>query len=587
MFLSGPVANPSKAHDTKFMSRDPPVDEGVMARWTFFTNHLHVLSTLAAQPDLRLREVASKVGISERATHRIVCELVDEGYLTRTRVGSRNHYKVHLKAALRRPEHAGESVGRVIGMLAGHDAPHEQAEPRDRDRPRERDLPPTLTVDAECTETFRELFRTAPVGMVVGDQSGALLAVNPAFCTILERAEDELLGRDFRAITHEDDIAVDETALRELASGVRSEYVREKRYVRPDGSPVWVRLRGAMAIDPDTGARVFVAHVVDISERRRREQALAEAEDRFRSAFDNAPIGMALVAPDGRFIKVNRALCDLTGYSETHLLTRSFQAITHPDDLDADLAHVQDVLADRRRTYQMEKRYYHADGHIIWVTLSVSLVRDAGGEPLYFISQIEDISSRKQRERALETQAARLAVIAATDQLTGLSTRRAWDLAIADRTSHPDEGLERFGIALIDLDALKEINDTRGHHAGDQALVAMASALRTVVRDEDLVARIGGDEFAVLIPSVSAEAMLALTGRILAVLPENLSASAGVATWDGSESPVELQHRADRALYAAKHAGKGRACLAGAQAGGEAGVSDRAATPQAAQLGAD
>jgi len=106
-------------------------------------------------------------------------------------------------------------------------------------------------------------------------------------------------------------------------------------------------------------------------------------------------------------------------------------------------------------------------------------------------------------------------------------------------------------IALIDLDALKEINDTRGHHAGDQALVAMASALRTVVRDEDLVARIGGDEFAVLIPSVSAEAMLALTGRILAVLPENLSASAGVATWDGSESPVELQHRADRALYAA------------------------------------
>jgi PAS domain S-box-containing protein len=538
-----------------------------MARWTFFTNHLHVLSTLAAQPDLRLREVASKVGISERATHRIVCELVDEGYLTRTRVGSRNHYEVHLDAALRRPEQAGESVGRVIGMLAGHDAAREREEPRERDQPRERDLPRAVTVDADCTDTFRELFRTAPVGMVVGDQSGALLAVNPAFCTILERAEDELLGRDFRAITHQDDIAADETALSQLASGARSEYVREKRYVRPDGSAVWVRLRGVMAIDPDTGARVFVAHVVDIGERRRREQALAEAEDRFRSAFDNAPIGMALVAPDGRFIKVNRALCDLTGYSETHLLTRSFQAITHPDDLNADLALVQDVLADRRRTYQMEKRYYHADGHIIWVTLSVSLVRDADGEPLYFISQIEDISSRKQRERALETQAARLAVIAATDQLTGLSTRRAWDLAIADRASRADLGLERF--------------------AGDQALVAMASALRTVVRDEDLVARIGGDEFAVLVPAVSAEAMLGLTERILDALPENLTASAGVATWDGSESPVELQRRADRALYAAKDAGKGRAYLSGAQPGGEASVSDRAATPQGVQLGAD
>jgi diguanylate cyclase (GGDEF)-like protein/PAS domain S-box-containing protein len=566
------------------MSGDPRADEGGMARWTFFTNHLHVLSTLAAQPDLRLREVASKVGISERATHRIVCELADEGYLTRTRIGSRNHYEVHLDAALRRPEHAGDSVGRVIGMLAGHDTPQE------RDQPRERDLPPTMTVDADCsssTETFRELFRTAPAGMVVADPSGAVLAVNPAFCTIVERDEAELLGRDFRAITHPDDVAADESALSELASGARSEYAREKRYVRRDRSPVWVKLRGTVAIDPETGARVFVAHVVDISEHRRRDQALAEAEDRFRSAFDNAPIGMALVSPDGRFIKVNRALCDLTGYSETDLLIRTFQAITHADDLDADLAHVQDVLADRRRSYQMEKRYYHADGHIIWVTLSVSLVRDADGEPLYFISQIEDISKRKRRERALETQAARLAVIAATDQLTGLSTRRTWDLAIADRTSRPDLDLERFGIALIDLDELKAINDTRGHHVGDQALVAMASALRTVVRDEDLVARIGGDEFAVLIPSVSAEAMLALTERILAALPENLSASAGVATWDGFESPAELQRRADRAMYAAKQAGKGQARLAAAPIDGEAGASGRGATPQAAQLGAD
>ncbi len=548
-----------------------------MARWTFFTNHLHVLSTLAEQPDLRLREVASKVGISERATHRIVCELVDEGYLTRTRVGSRNHYEVHLGAALRRPEHTGESVGRVIGMLAG------------RDEPRERDVPPAVTIDADrssSTETFRELFRTAPAGMVVGDPSGAVLAVNPAFCAIVERDQDELLGRDFRAITHPDDIAADEAALSELASGARSEYAREKRYVRPDGSPAWVKLRGTLATDPETGARVFVAHVVDITEHRRRDQALAEAEDRFRSAFDNAPIGMALVSPDGRFLKVNRALCDLTGYSETDLLIRTFQAITHPDDLDTDLAHVQDVLADRRRSYQMEKRYHHADGHIIWVTLSVSLVRDAGGEPLYFISQIEDISNRKRRERVLETQAARLAVIAATDQLTGLSTRRTWDLAIADRTSRPDLDLERFGIALIDLDALKEINDTQGHHAGDQALVAMASALRTVVRDEDLVARIGGDEFAVLIPSVSAEAMLGLTERILAALPEKLSASAGVATWDGCESSAQLQHRADRALYAAKHAGRGRAFLAGAQPGAEEVVSPSGATPQVAQPGA-
>src|SRR4029077_5059501 len=124
---------------------------------------------------------------------------------------------------------------------------------------------------------------------------------------------------------------------------------------------------------------------------------------------------------DGRFIKVNRSLCELTGHSETALLVRSFQSITHPDDLDTDLAYVEDVLAGRRRTYQLEKRYLHADGHIIWVMLSVSLVRDAAGLPLYFISQIADITERKWREEELLDRADQLAIIASTDPLTGLS----------------------------------------------------------------------------------------------------------------------------------------------------------------------
>jgi PAS domain S-box-containing protein len=114
---------------------------------------------------------------------------------------------------------------------------------------------------------------------------------------------------------------------------------------------------------------------------------------------------MALVAPDGRWLKVNRAVCELTGYPETALLVRSFQDSTHPDDLDADLACVEDALAGRRRDYQMEKRYYHASGKVIWVTLCVSLVRDDSGKPLYFVSQIEDIE-RTRRERELERQAA-------------------------------------------------------------------------------------------------------------------------------------------------------------------------------------
>jgi diguanylate cyclase (GGDEF)-like protein/PAS domain S-box-containing protein len=526
-----------------------------MARSTFFTNHLRVLTTLAGRPDLRLREIAQEVGITERAAHRIVGELVAEGYLTRTRVGSRNRYEIHPEAAFRHPLHAGHQTDRVIRLLTEDG---ECAEPEGAG---------TGEVEAPRGDMFAEVFRSAPAGMVVGDERGRLVAVNRAFSAIVGRREDELVGHDFRELTHPDDLAQDEQGFNELASGDRSEYVTEKRFLRRDGSPAWVKVRAAVADDPRTGERLFIAHIVDIAERKRHELALAEAEERFRSAFDNAPIGIALVTPDGRFIKVNRSLCELTGHSETALLVRSFQAITHPDDLDADLAYVEDVLAGRRRTYQMEKRYFHADGHIIWVMLSVSLVRDAAGMPLYFISQIADITERKWREEELQDRAEKLAVIASTDPLTGLSTRRAWDMAIVERMRRRGDRASSFAVALIDLDGLKEINDSRGHDAGDDALAATAAALRAALRDGDLVARLGGDEFAILVPDATLEATLALTDRILAALPKPLTASAGVAVWDGRESAIQLQRRADKAMYAAKRGGKGHARVAGAGPG--------------------
>ena len=120
-----------------------------------------------------------------------------------------------------------------------------------------------------------------------------------------------------------------------------------------------------------------------------------------------------------------------------------------------------------------------------------------------------------------------------------------------------------FAVALIDLDGLKEINDTCGHDAGDDALAATASALRAALRDGDLVARLGGDEFAILVRDATLEAALLLTERILAALPKPLTASAGVAVWDGRETAVDLQRRADKAMYAAKCGGKGPARLAG------------------------
>ncbi len=135
------------------------------------------------------------------------------------------------------------------------------------------------------------------------------------------------------------------------------------------------------------------------AERQRQAASLEVSEERFRRAFEDAPIGMALVSPQGRWLRVNRALCHMVGYEEEALLQTDFQAITHPDDLETDLASVQRVLEGSLTGYQMEKRYLHRDGQWVVVLLSVSLVRDAGGVPLYFVSQIEDITARREVER--------------------------------------------------------------------------------------------------------------------------------------------------------------------------------------------
>ncbi len=140
----------------------------------------------------------------------------------------------------------------------------------------------------------------------------------------------------------------------------------------------------------------------EIAVRKQSEQALREAEARFRSSFEAAAIGMALVSIEGCFVDANPALCQLVGYPRDELTQKTFQEITHPDDLDADLNYARQLMAGERASYQMEKRYFHKDGHIIWALLTGSTVRDAQGNLLYFIAQIQDITERKQAEEELK-----------------------------------------------------------------------------------------------------------------------------------------------------------------------------------------
>jgi PAS domain S-box-containing protein len=175
-------------------------------------------------------------------------------------------------------------------------------------------------------------------------------------------------------------------------------YDEEMEIITAKGRQVFVRAIGEAVRAADGRIIRIQGTFQDITERKMKDDALRTSEERFAHAFEHAPIGMALVTPDGRWMKVNRALCESVGYSEAQLLTRTFQDITHPADLEADLAYVRQMLAGEINSYQMEKRYVHLRGHLITVSLNVSLVRDAQGQPLYFISQIQDITERKKIE---------------------------------------------------------------------------------------------------------------------------------------------------------------------------------------------
>ncbi len=293
-----------------------------------------------------------------------------------------------------------------------------------------------------------------------------------------------------------------------------------------------------------------------IAEQQRISKALLQTEAHFRNAFDYAAIGMALVSPQGAWLRVNRSLCELVGYREEELLRSSFQSITHAEDVGNDLANLYRLIQGETPTCQVEKRYVHKLGQVVWAMNSVSLVHDSEDNPAHFIFQIQDISERKRAESALQS-------LSLVDELTGLYNRRGF-LAVTEQYlesfQRSDNGLV---VLYADLDGLKGINDSLGHLEGDRALVRTAEVLKEAFRSSDIIARLGGDEF-VLLASVGAdESAESLTDRLqqkIALVnaqrnrPYNLSISIGVAHYDPNEACTieELMGRADRVMYEEK-----------------------------------
>ncbi len=175
------------------------------------------------------------------------------------------------------------------------------------------------------------------------------------------------------------------------------------RYRHKNGSTVWVNCTGRMVEWlPDGSPKRMVGCHIDITDRIIYENNLKISEEQFKGSFKFSAIGMAIVSLEGKWVAVNNKLCQYLDYTAEELKATTFQDVTHPEDLETDLGYLSEILEGKRETYQMEKRYFKKNRDIIWVVLSVSLVKDYDGNPVHFVSQIEDISNRKKAEKELQ-----------------------------------------------------------------------------------------------------------------------------------------------------------------------------------------
>jgi diguanylate cyclase (GGDEF)-like protein/PAS domain S-box-containing protein len=418
-----------------------------------------------------------------------------------------------------------------------------------------------------ASKGYRTAFDSAPIGIALVSPEGRWLQVNRALCQLVGYTEEQLLELNISNLTHPDDLAATLERKQRQVQGTHVESRIEKRYVRADGTTIWVAVTSTLVRDAAGAALYSVAQIENINDRVHAQAALGEAEERFRRAFNDAPIGMGLVAPDGRWLRVNERLTEITGFSEAQLLHSTFQDITHPDDVDIDVEHSRQLLAGEVRSYQMEKRYVRPDGQAIWVMLSVSLVRGIDDEPLYFISQVENINERKRVERELTR-------LAEHDSLTGLLNRRRFQQELERELRRARRSHGRAAILYIDIDHFKRVNDTHGHKAGDDVLQSIARRLVLRLRATDIIARLGGDEFAVLLLDLdSIEDARRIADEIrTAVRSEpvpvgdtmvNVTISIGIATLgEGEGADDQVLIAADNAMFEAKRTGRDGVSLA-------------------------
>jgi diguanylate cyclase (GGDEF)-like protein/PAS domain S-box-containing protein len=471
--------------------------------------------------------------------------------------------------------------------------------------------------DEELNAALRHLsshIHNSPLAVVQWDHAMRIVSWSDRAEELFGWSAEHMLGMplDQAGLVHPDDAPAMLEGMRQLLQRRGLRNVSYGRSMQRDGRMVHCAWHNSILFAEDGAPISILSLIQDVTAQREAEYALRASEATLRTTFEMAPVGIAHVSLDGRWLRVNPRLCGILGYDADELQRMTFQQVTHPDDLPANLALLRDAMEGRRHAYSIEKRYLRRNGEMVWGAITVSVNRPPDGSPAYLITVIEDIHARKEAELALQrhqeelesrvqrrtrelqhsnaelalevqqrlhaenvlrASEQKLQALARMDTLTGLPNRRHFNEKLDEAILRAHRNGQMVGLMFLDVDHFKRINDTLGHGGGDAVLQEFARRLSGAVRATDSVCRLAGDEFTIILENLAtaAEARL-VAGKILDAMRRPfdvdgvllaVSTSIGIACMGAGVRQAQLlTRRADEALYKAKELGRNQAWLA-------------------------
>ena len=410
----------------------------------------------------------------------------------------------------------------------------------------------------ESEERYRLLVERMREGLAQADNDGVLHFVNDRFCEMVGYTRDELIGRQGDILlAYPEDIALMREKIRLRMKHIADQY--EVRIRRKDGTIVWLEIGGAPVVDAAGNVVGSIGVHNDVTERRMAEEALRESEARYRLMAENSTDMISRTSTRGILLYASDASRRLLGYEPSELVGHSFFDFVFDADRD-EVRHLSSLIHESGPTtfaYRVEKK----DGSLVWFETTSRSVRDVfTGKVREIVGVSRDVTERKRVEEQIEYQAYH-------DALTGLPNRRLFRdrltvaLAHARRMKHP------LAVMFLDLDRFKVVNDTLGHSTGDELLKAVGARLQVSLREEDSIARMGGDEFTILLADLkSTDTAAKIAQKVLDTVAMPLqidgtelfvTTSIGIALFPSDGDTAEtLLANADHAMYRAKDAGR-------------------------------